>query len=109
MNACAAAADDLAKTRQLVTALEQENRSLNERLETANRTSVLLKELNDTRKSEAEALKATVTAKNETIAAKDVMIVRQDDLARELKRKKTSPWKRLGDVLIGVAIFAVLK
>ena len=65
-------------------------------------------ELSETRKSEAEALRATISAKNETIAAKDAVIARQDDLVRELKSKKASPWKRLGDVLLGVAIFAVL-
>ncbi|MEO7673873.1 MAG: hypothetical protein ABIU09_07330 [Pyrinomonadaceae bacterium] len=109
VNACAAAADELARTRQLVTALEEENRSLGESLETANRTTSLLRELNETRKSEAEALRAAVSAKNETIAAKDAVIERHDELVRELKNKKTSPWKRLGDVLIGVAVFAVLK
>lgn len=109
INACAAAAEELAKTRQLAAALENENKTLSERLETANRSTAILKELNETRKSEAEALKAAVTAKTETIAAKDAVIDRQEELVRELKNKKTSPWKRLGDVLLGVAILAVLK
>ncbi len=109
INACAATADELAKTRKLVTALENENQALSERLATETRSSALLRELNETRKSETEALRAAVAAKNETIAAKDAVIGKQDELVRELKAKKTSPWKRLGDVLIGVAIFAVLK
>lgn len=82
---------------------------LSERLDTETRSSTLLRELNETRKSEAETLRATVAAKNKSIAAKDAVIGKQDELVRELKNKKTSPWKRLGDVLIGVAIFAVLK
>ncbi len=109
VNACAAAADELAKSRQLAAVLEKENGLLNERVEAAKRSSALLKELNDTRKSENEALRAAIAAKNETIAAKDAVISKQDDLVRELKNKKTSPWKRLADVMLGVAIFAVLK
>lgn len=109
IDACAAAAEDLAKTRRLAAALENENKTLSDRLETANRSSAIFKELNETRKSDTEALRTSVAAKNETIAAKDAVIVRQEELVRELKNKKTSPWKRLGDVLLGVAIFAVLK
>lgn len=109
INACAATADELAKTRKFVTVLEAENKMLSERLDTETRSSTLLRELNETRKSEAETLRATVAAKNKSIAAKDAVIGKQDELVRELKNKKTSPWKRLGDVLIGVAIFAVLK
>lgn len=109
INACAAAVEELAKTRRFVTALEEENRMLSERLETANKSSTLLRELNETRKSEADAIKAAIAAKNETIAAKDAVISKQEEFVRELKLKKSSPWKRLGDVLLGVAIFAVLK
>ena len=109
INACAAAAEELAKSRQLASALEVENRSLADRLETANRSSAILKEFNETRKNETEALKTAVAAKNETIAAKDAVIGSQEELVRQLKNKKASPWKRLRDVLIGVAVFAVLK
>ena len=94
IGACAAAADELAKIRRLAAALDEENKTLSERLETANRSSALLRELNETRKSETEALKSTVAAKNETIAAKDAVIGKQDELVRELKSKKTSPWRR---------------
>lgn len=89
--------------------MEQENKLLNERLETEKQSVVLLRELNETHKSETEALRSAVAAKKETITAKDAVIGKQDELVRELKNKKTSPWKRLGDVLIGVAVFAVLK
>lgn len=109
VNACAATADELAKTRKLVTVLEAENKTLSERLDTEKQSSKLLGELNETRKSETEALRATVAAKNETIAAKDAVIGKQDELVRELKNKKTSPWKRLGDVLIGVAVSTLIK
>ena len=47
--------------------------------------------------------------KNEALAAKDAVIAGQDKLVNELRRRKTSPWKRLGDVLIGVAAAAILK
>ena len=104
-----AAADDLEKTRVLVRELESENLLLTERLETEKRTTALLTELNETRKSESEALRITVAAKNETIAAKDAVIASQDKLIETLKRKKASIWRRLGDVLIGAAAIAILK
>ncbi len=109
VNACAAVADELGVSRKLIDALERENRALNERLETARQTETLLRELSETRRSENEALRAAVTAKNETIAAKDAALAKQDELVVELKRRKSSPWKRIGDILIGVAISAVLK
>lgn len=109
INACAAAVDDLAKTRLLAEVLEQENKLLNERLETEKYRVTLLSELNATRSSESEALRAAIAAKNETIAAKDIVIARQDKLADALKHKKTSPWKRIGDILLGAAVFAILK
>ncbi len=104
-----AVAVELEKTRELVSALESENRGLGERLETEKRTTVILMELNETRKAESEALKAAVAAKNETIAAKDAVIASQDKLVAALKVKKRSPWSRIGDVLIGAAVFAILK
>lgn len=104
-----AAAVDLEKTKVLVGELENENQLLTERLETEQRTTALLVELNETRKSESDALRSTVAAKNETITAKDAVIASQDKLIETLKRKKTSIWQRLGDVLIGAAAIAVLK
>jgi len=109
INSCAAAAEDLARTRILADALERENALLKERLETEKRTSAVLLELNETRKAEAASLRETVAAKNETIIAKDGVIAAQDKLIETLKKKKTSPLKRLGDVLIGVALAAVLR
>ncbi|NOT47888.1 MAG: hypothetical protein HOP17_09100 [Acidobacteria bacterium] len=109
VNACAAAAEELAVSRKLIDALERENRALNERLETAKRTETLLKELNETRRAENEALRSAVSAKNETIAAKDAALAKQDELIAELKRRKSSPWKRIGDILIGVAVSSILK
>jgi hypothetical protein len=95
--------------RALVTALEKENGALRQRLDVAIRTETILNELNETRRSETEALKVTVAAKNETIAAKDAAITRQDEMAAELRRRKTSPWKRIGDVLIGIGVSAILR
>lgn len=90
-------------------ALESENRMLKTRLEIEKQTTALLSELNETRKSETAALRATITAKNETIAAKDAVITSQETLITTLKTKKTSPWKRFLDVLVGVGVGVVLR
>ena len=108
-NACAAAANELAKTLLFAAALERENELLNQRLATEKEQAALLTKLTASRKSEVEALQTTLAAKNETITAKDSVIAGQDKLIAALKTKKTSPWKRIGDVLIGVAISALLK
>ena len=109
INSCAAAVEDLAKTRILAEALERENALLKERLETEKRTSGVLLELNETRKAEAVSLRETVAAKNETIVAKDGVIAAQDKLIETLKKKKSSPLKRIQDVLIGVALLALFR
>ena len=104
-----AAAVELEKSRSLISSLESENRLLSARLETEKRTTDILTEINETRKSETDALRSVVGAKNETIAAKDAVIVSQDKLVEALKKKKTSPWRRVGDILIGVAALAIFK
>ena len=109
MNACAAAANVLEKARGLIAVLERENTALRGRIQTAANTEAVMAELNADRISEAEALRTALAAKNEALAAKDAVIASQDKLVDELKRRKTSPWKRLGDVLIGVAAAAILK
>ncbi len=103
IRACMATAVELEKTRELVSALESENQALNERLETEKQTSAILRELNETRKSEADSLRAVVAAKNETIAAQEKVIASQDKLVAALKSKKRSPLGRVGDILIGAA------
>lgn len=109
IQACAAAVDELEKTRALVDALERENKAITERLETEKRTTALMQELIDTRRQESDSLRAAVDAKNETIAAKDAVIDSQGKLIATLKKNKSSPWRRIGDILIGAAVFAVLK
>lgn len=109
IEACAAAAEELAKSRVLIVALESENAALKTRIETEKATTVILSELSETRKSEANALRSAVTAKNETIAAKDTVITAQDKLIETLKRKKSSPWQRIGDVMIGVAVAMIIR
>ena len=89
--------------------LEQENELVKERLETEKRASSLLAELNESRRAENEALRNTIAAKNETILAKEAVIAGQEKLIEALKNRKPSPWKRMGDVLIGVAAGMVLK
>ena len=104
-----AMAVELEKTRMLVTALETENRALIERLTTEKATTAIQTELNETRRGEADALRNAIAAKNETVAAKDAVIASQDKLVEALKKKKLSPWRRIGDVLIGAAAIAILK
>lgn len=109
VSACAAAAEDLAKQRLLADALDHENELLRQRLETERATTTLLAELNETRASETAALRSALAAKDETIAAKDAVIASQRTLVETLKRKRSSPWKRITDVLIGAAVFAIFK
>ena len=107
-SACAAVVDELAASRTLIDTLENENAALKQRLDTEKRATALLTELNETRKSETEALRTALAAKNETLTAKDAVIASQDKLIETLKRKKSSPWKRIGDVLIGVGLGVLL-
>lgn len=96
-------------TDRLIDALERENAALKSRLDTERSANAVLIELNETRKSESDALRETVKAKNETIAAKDSVIASQDKLIAELKAKRPSIWKRIGDIAIGAAVGAVLR
>ena len=107
--ACMATAVELEKSRVLVEAIETENALLIERLETERQTNIVLTELNQTRKNEAEALRASVAAKDEAITAKDAVIASQDKLMEALKKKKPSPWRRVGDILIGAAAGMILR
>ena len=102
------AAVELERSRLLIDALEGENAALKDRLDTEKRTTAILTELNETRKREAEALTAVVVAKNETIAARDAAIATQDKLIDALKKKKPSPFRRIGDILLGAAAAIVL-
>jgi hypothetical protein len=94
---------------RLIDALKRENAALKTRLDTERSANAILIELNETRKSESNALRQTVAAKNETIAAKDAVITAQDKLIATLKTKRTSIWKRIGDIAIGAAVGAVLR
>lgn len=107
--ACAAAVAELEASRRLIDLLERENSLLKDRLETETRTVAILAELNASRKAESEALRAALAAKTETLAAKDEVIASQQELIDSLKTKRSSPWKRLGDILIGVAAGMVLR
>lgn len=106
--ACANAARDLAATRKLVAALDDENKALNERLATERQLTTTLAELNATRKSESEALRTAITAKDETIAAKNSAIDAQAKLIENLKRKRTSILGRISGVIAGAAVALLL-
>jgi len=109
IDACAATVNDLEKSRAYIAALETENKLIRERLDTEKRTAATLSELNETRRAETSALRGVVEAKNEALAAKNEVIANQEKLIAELKKKKTSIWRRIGDVALGVAIIAVLR
>lgn len=89
--------------------LERENTLLTERLSTEKRISQMLTEMNESRRAENEVLRMAFAAQKETIAAKDALIADQKKLHAALKKSASSPWKRLGDVLIGVAAGIVLR
>lgn len=102
------AAVELQRSRLLIDALEGENAALNERLDTEKRATAILTELNETRKRETDALATVIAAKNETIAARDAVMTTQDKLIDALKKKKPSPFRRIGDILLGAAAAIVL-
>jgi len=108
VSACSATADELIATRALIDALEREKAALKQRLEIEKQTTQLLTELDQTRKSESEALQSTIAAKNGALSAKDAVIASQDKLIEALKKKKSTPWKRIGGVLIGIGLGTVL-
>lgn len=108
-SACMAAAEELEKTRALAEKLDAENAALYQRLDTEKRTAALLTELNETRKSESASLRAAIQAQNDAIAAKNEVIATQNNLITSLKSKRVSPIRRIGDILLGAAVFAVLK
>lgn len=107
--ACSAAADELLETRRLVEALDFENAALVKRLETEREISSLLKKAGDAREAEAAALRSALAAKEETIAAKEAVIENRQQMIEVLKKKSNSPLRRIADLLIGAAVFAVLK
>jgi len=107
--ACAAAVSELEASRRLIDLIDRENKLLKDRLETETRTTAVLTELNASLRAESEALKTALTAKTETLAAKEEVIAAQQKLIDSLKTKKSSPWKRIGDILIGVAAGALLR
>ena len=109
ISACGAAVSELEASRRLIDLLERENRLVKDRLETETRTVAILTELNTSRKAEGEALRTALAAKTETLAAKDQVIGSQQKLIDALKAKKSSPWKRLGDILIGIAAGALIR
>ena len=103
ISACSNAVADLKATRTLVDSLDTESKLLRERLASEQQLTATLSELNATRKSENDALRTAIAAKNETINAKDAAIGSQAKLIESLKRKKSSILGRVGDVLAGAA------
>lgn len=107
--ACAAAADELAAARNLIELLEKNRQLLEARLETEKRIADLALQLAESRRLETMALRQAADAREETIAALAARIEAQEKMIADLKKRKTSVWKRLGDVMIGVAAGAILR
>lgn len=107
--ACLSAAADLEATRRLTDALTAENAALTERLDAEKLASAELTRLAAVRGSEADAVRLSYTAATRVIAAKDAEIAARDRLIESLRKKRASPWRRLGDILIGAAAVAILK
>lgn len=95
--------------RRLTDALDAENRALRERLETEKRTTQLLDELNQARGAETDALRTALAARKGEADAKEAVIEKQAEMIALLKQKRSSPWRRIGDVLIGAAAALILK
>ena len=109
IGACSRAVNELVELRSLSAAQADEIAKLESGIEAARATNALLTELNDTRRRETEALRGTVAAKDETIAAKNGAIAKQDELIRVLEKRKPSTWKRVGDLAIGIAAGILLR
>ena len=109
LRACNTLVEEISATRRLVGALERENELLKERFDTEKRATSLLTELSESRRAENEALRNAIAAKNETVVAKNAVIASQEKLIEALQKRKSSPWRRLGDVLIGVAAGAIFR
>ena len=101
--------ENIAARDDLIAALETENAVLRSRLEAEKKISSLLTELNEARKSETESLRASLRAKDKVVVAKDAVIALQEKQIAELKKRKSSPLKRVADVLIGVAVGGLLR
>lgn len=108
ITACANAVAELKATRTLVDSLDEENKQLRERLATERQMTAILSELNTTRRSENDALRNAIAAKDETIVAKNSAIDAQAKLIENLKRKRTSILGRIGGVIAGAAVALLL-
>lgn len=100
---------ELEAARELIAANDAETAALRERLETEKRLTRALDELAATQRLESQALRTALTAKDEALTANAAVIASQEKLIAELKKKKSSPWRRLGDILLGAAAIAVLR
>ncbi|HBR57613.1 MAG TPA: hypothetical protein DEA22_09105 [Blastocatellia bacterium] len=107
--ACAAAVEELKQSRELLTALEKENEFFRLRLETEKERAAILAELVDTRKKENAAQAAALDARRGEAEALRAVIAAQGELVTALRKKKRSPLARIGDVLLGAGLIAILK
>lgn len=100
---------ELEAARNLIAASETETQLLRDRLETEKRLTQTLEALAASQRSETQALRSALDANAEALAAKNSVIASHEKLIAELKRNKSSPWRRIGDVLAGAAAVMLLK
>lgn len=107
--ACSQAADELSAVRAFAASLESQARELRTALAAERELNALLTELAATQKAQTKALTATIDAKNEALDAKGRTIAAQEELIGNLKQKRSSIWRRVGDVLLGAGAAIILK
>jgi hypothetical protein len=109
LNLANKALDELELQDRLIAAQDEQLRLTNERLETEKKTSAIALDLADSRKREAEALRAAVVAAKDAIAAKDSIIANKDKEIEILKKKKPSFLTIVKTVAVGIGIGMILR
>ena len=107
--ACMATAIELEATRQFVKELDAEREALQRRLITESDADLVEGELIKAQKAEIDSLRLALDAKDRSLKAKDTLIAEQDKLIGSLERKRSTPLKRLRDILIGAAAALIFK
>ena len=96
----------------LIKSLEAENKLLTERLDTEKEKNLLLAEIAESRKKEADNFKTANDANKEVIALKDAQIKNNEAEIVLLKKKKTSLIKKTkvfgAGVLVGIGLRSLM-
>lgn len=104
-----AAAVDLESTRELAAELDKKSELLTERLRSEENANGLAAEMIRTQASAISSLKDAIKAKDDAAGSKDAVIAAQEKLIESLRRKRSSPWSRIRDILIGAGAVLIFK